>query len=757
MNNFLQFLLIATVLVSSASSSTRASTLRGSIVITNDNSQDQDHQDQQRQRQQLQYQRALKELNNSNTVVSQSEHHRHLTEETMCKLYIQDTIYDSTGAYPPGYSVEEWVCLLPPELSAKHGGLQYVDIVDPESVEGNVILAYARSGISILTVSEAIIDVQESKMYIPRHSRAGVNDEHSSIADQHVANTMGQSGTTDNNIDEGAENALRREPRRTNNDDHVNNNQGNQNLAKSMGNLKALVIRVSALDSEVTSKPDELRNKIFEDGSCLATQYAACSNGKMTISPYQGTTLDDGTSINGILDVQVNLTVSENKELNILQTAAFKVAQEKVGDLHSSEFDLVMFCMPPGTGGWAAFALVNNKFSYYNNERCTYVSAQMHEIGHNLNLANSGQDGESLTSDNTGFMGFTPRMGDTYMCFNPAKNYQLGWYNEKVQDYNPLAHKDAVRTFTMNGVSDYRRTIKDESKTIVVRLEMPDMIQDYYIGYNRATGANVQTQEDANRIVVLKKTIGGPDGTGKSWKLGSLRYQDQRYVIPNFGLESSFVEIRLRNNTVNNHDIDDSNKDIVISVTSFKGVDSCPGKPEDRVMFTLKGKTDNYGYETWWSLKVNTRSGGYVDFGSGYDQDQKFGTNKYLCRGQCYVFEMNDIYGDGICDGVECDIGAGYYKGYLGGEKLFSSSSFERRQRFKFCVAATSPPENTGHNKCKESKQLKFKNDQRKDCSWVARRRTKERCSRRWKGGKKLSKWCPLTCNKCVSEEHRRG
>eukprot|EP00532_Pseudo-nitzschia_australis_P020175 CAMPEP_0168299850 /NCGR_PEP_ID=MMETSP0142_2-20121227/28369_1 /TAXON_ID=44445 /ORGANISM="Pseudo-nitzschia australis, Strain 10249 10 AB" /LENGTH=745 /DNA_ID=CAMNT_0008249651 /DNA_START=212 /DNA_END=2446 /DNA_ORIENTATION=+ len=744
MNNFLQFLLIATVLVSSASSSTRASTLRGSIVITNDNSQDQDHQDQQRQRQQLQYQRALKELNNSNTVVSQSEHHRHLTEETMCKLYIQDTIYDSTGAYPPGYSVEEWVCLLPPELSAKHGGLQYVDIVDPESVEGNVILAYARSGISILTVSEAIIDVQESKMYIPRHSRAGVNDEHSSIADQHVANTMGQSGTTDNNIDEGAENALRREPRRTNNDDHVNNNQGNQNLAKSMGNLKALVIRVSALDSEVTSKPDELRNKIFEDGSCLATQYAACSNGKMTISPYQGTTLDDGTSINGILDVQVNLTVSENKELNILQTAAFKVAQEKVGDLHSSEFDLVMFCMPPGTGGWAAFALVNNKFSYYNNERCTYVSAQMHEIGHNLNLANSGQDGESLTSDNTGFMGFTPRMGDTYMCFNPAKNYQLGWYNEKVQDYNPLAHKDAVRTFTMNGVSDYRRTIKDESKTIVVRLEMPDMIQDYYIGYNRKDGINRDTIEDEDKITVVRKEAGLPKEYGASSKNAALSI-GQSYVIENFNDEKGrSIEIKYAGNT-------NDGLDAIVTVTDVKNAP----KPEKApcANHVIELTTDKYPQDNSWAIVEDGGIGGAFGNNPEYkDANTLYTTTVCLPYNKKYIFRIVDTYKDGLC----CNQGEGSFRGLdQDGRQLFAGGKYNPREfhvdEFKISVGPNPEPDpefpevdsdDENHEGVVVCKDRKGKFDwsgnskkRKRNCRWIAK---KKKCGKTDGNGEKV-------------------
>jgi hypothetical protein len=57
-------------------------------------------------------------------------------------------------------------------------------------------------------------------------------------------------------------------------------------------------------------------------------------------------------------------------------------ATNQAGDL--SAYDLVMFCQPPGNGGWIAYGYVNAKTSYYNNDWCQYVSAQLHEVGHNI-------------------------------------------------------------------------------------------------------------------------------------------------------------------------------------------------------------------------------------------------------------------------------------------------------------------------------------------------------------------------------------
>jgi len=41
--------------------------------------------------------------------------------------------------------------------------------------------------------------------------------------------------------------------------------------------------------------------------------------------------------------------------------------------------------------------------SVYNDEWCTYLSAQLHELGHNLNLGHSGE-GSQAYDDQSGYM-----------------------------------------------------------------------------------------------------------------------------------------------------------------------------------------------------------------------------------------------------------------------------------------------------------------------------------------------------------------
>lgn len=135
------------------------------------------------------------------------------------------------------------------------------------------------------------------------------------------------------------------------------------------------------------------------------------------------------------------------------------------------------------------------------------------------------------------------------MCFNPAKNYQLGWYKEQVESVNPLTNilakkDDNSRSFVLNGVEDYqfgRNGFNDN--LISLRLKQQNSEDDYYIGFNRKTGMNIGTVEDADRVIIIKKTS-GPNQYGQSWKVSRLSINDT-YTIKNFGNSSFNVNVKL--------------------------------------------------------------------------------------------------------------------------------------------------------------------------------------------------------------------
>lgn len=137
-------------------------------------------------------------------------------------------------------------------------------------------------------------------------------------------------------------------------------------LAPSTGNLKASVVRVVAAGVQPSKSQVQLRDDVFTDSSCLATQYKSCSKDKTNIS--------EGV----IEDIAITTSATALKEQ--LETAAV-AARGKGTD------DLVMYCIPPGSSpgtNWVAYAYINSWKSFYNNNWCSYVSVQMHEVGHNL-------------------------------------------------------------------------------------------------------------------------------------------------------------------------------------------------------------------------------------------------------------------------------------------------------------------------------------------------------------------------------------
>lgn len=420
------------------------------------------------------------------SVQIQSQDQRHLMEESTCKLFQKCVTFLATDEHPNGHHEESWVCELSPEDSARTG-VQFVDIVESPSIAPSI--KTAKTGESTLTVTEAIIDTESPRMYIPESAHVAVKD---ATAETHT------------------------EKRRR---------SLTSNGPSSMGTLKALVIRIIGSNGAQPSlSTEKLANDVFEDSVSLSSQTKACSYNKLNIEPFIGTTPKNRQISNGVVNVQID----SNSEVGLDQ-AAMTAANDQLGDLNDPMFDLVMFCFPQGTQGFVAFAYPHSKFSFYNDQWCGFVSAQMHEVGHNLGLAHSGEVGDGAYGDGTGMMGNAQSTDDMSRCYNAQKSYQLGWYEDKVETINPI-DGTGIYEFVLNGVSDYE---KNNDAIIVLRLEQTSMEQDYYIGFNRASGINKDTTEDRDMVTITSKDFGAPDKYGQSTKIWSLS-PGERYVIQNF-------------------------------------------------------------------------------------------------------------------------------------------------------------------------------------------------------------------------------
>ncbi|HHG83277.1 MAG TPA: T9SS type A sorting domain-containing protein [Bacteroidetes bacterium] len=74
-------------------------------------------------------------------------------------------------------------------------------------------------------------------------------------------------------------------------------------------------------------------------------------------------------------------------------------------------------------------------------------------------------------------------------------------------------------------------------------------------------------------------------------------------------------------------------------------------------LYTLEIQLDNYGSETSWDLKDGNNT--VLASGGPYtDSNPQLITETVTLSNDCYVFTINDAYGDGMC----CSFGNGYYK-----------------------------------------------------------------------------------------------
>jgi hypothetical protein len=138
---------------------------------------------------------------------------------------------------------------------------------------------------------------------------------------------------------------------------------------------------------------------------------------------------------------------------------------------------------------------------------CEYPSAQVHEIGHNLNLAHSGEGTEQY-GDQSGFMGYSYSQDEQKMCYNNAKNWQLGWFAGAYKEVS----KKSVYTGPLKGQINYDVSGVTQTPVVV-------KVGNYYIGFNHRAKHHTNTAEAANQVTVQEAS---GSGYAQSWLVAKL-------------------------------------------------------------------------------------------------------------------------------------------------------------------------------------------------------------------------------------------
>merc|ERR1712151_1158126 len=112
-------------------------------------------------------------------------------------------------------------------------------------------------------------------------------------------------------------------------------------------------------------------------------------------------------------------------------------------------------------------------------------SAQMHEVGHNMNFRHSG-DSSVEYGDKSCLMGYSYFYDDyPAMCFNGAKSWKLGWYSDGHMSIDTESSSNPSFSGSLIGINDYSKNNLSSNKMII---KIKGTRKDYYVMFNLATG-----------------------------------------------------------------------------------------------------------------------------------------------------------------------------------------------------------------------------------------------------------------------------
>jgi len=473
-----------------------------------------------------------------------------------------------------------------------------------------------------------------------------------------------------------------------------------QRRLSTIGTRTVLVVRVKANDATTSAAEDDLAREVFgitdSNGNSasvnLSNTFAQCSYNKLTFEPSSDS---DGRGNNGVYTVSINDDIVGQRNVDVRNVVLDQLRSDFGSNDLNALYDHIMVCMPHGTlsksgqtdsTDWAASATINGYVSFYNDNWCMSTSAQMHEIGHNLGLKHSNESG-STYEDNSGMMGHSYFDSNSpLMCFNTAKNWQLGWYQDRHTTVQPL--HDEFWQGRLIGYVDYMNHSAPSSDSVIVKVE--GHIVDYFIGFNVRSGMNKQNQEieALNKITVHSvSTLGGKSSLVAKLSAG------ETFEIANFagGLHSAMIQVENINLGVNppvahvsvnimsctsDSDCDDGDECTTNSCNISTGI--CNHAPNINCFDLMRTEllTDKYPKETHWNIVDNCNHDAVVMLGSGYTTKfETYGDSANLPPSK-YTLEIKDAYGDGIC----CGQGLGSFKVFHNDAEIYSGGKFKKRE-----------------------------------------------------------------------------
>merc|ERR1711865_36639 len=471
-----------------------------------------------------------------------------------------------------------WACEFPHQFAVEVlNGNEFMDIT---GIAKDVLDAFHPiSGASILNTRHAFVeqalDTKVMTLIMPEQAQASI---HINVLDETHPRHYKQ----------------RRRNRNRNLQDDPNNRALQAQLSPT-GEMSVLVVKVVDTNGLVNPLEATMSEDWFGTSTLtFKSGFEQCSHNQLIMKPavniqvpYQAKNQIE----NGVLTVTLDIAATGED----LQNKAIAAAEAAMGGSLYNQYDLVAFFQPPN-GGWVAYAYVNSYASFFNGRWCNRPSAQLHEIGHNLNMGHSNEPNRAgsqnnivegsrqdafvggVYGDQSALMAYSYDISDgPKMCFNAPKSFQFGWYVNQQLSYDPLlpSNIDTPKKLTLNGVNEYKTNgAATNGKLINVRLVQDGDTynttsktygRDYYIGFNDAYGINTGTIEGRNQVLLFVKDTGGPNNYGESSRLAGLDV-GQSVTIKDYGS----TKTTLADITISFESLTNNGRDANIIITTLQ-------------------------------------------------------------------------------------------------------------------------------------------------------------------------------------------
>ena len=264
------------------------------------------------------------------------------------------------------------------------------------------------------------------------------------------------------------------------------------------------------------------------------------------------------------------------------------------------------------------------------------------------------------------------------MCYNAAKNWQIGWYDDAKILINPLAEPST--TVNLVGIADYDVS---NGKPVVVKIET-GAGDDYFVGFNRAIRANAQNDEADNEVTIVQVEDGNGESYSQSWLRAHL-IQGESYIIPNFAGTGDLTITATNINLASNPGVATVTFDYETSPTAAPTATGPTAAPTATPCYTGTASVsitpDNYGSETTWDIRDDANA----VLASGTNA---IGESNIALPNGYYTFTIYDSFGDGIC----CAYGNGSYSLQVGSTVVKTGGEFASIERTQFGICNNGSP-----------------------------------------------------------------